>query len=134
MRNPYNREVSLLFQRDNERKERKMLTLTKEEINEMVDSSETTVEALVKLYKRAIPEYSTLEKIEGYPKVSRITHEYIVDKLMEKFDSMEIFFIWLNKGFSYSLEIPDWCIDTSECKLIKKGGEIIFNNNETVLR
>ena len=66
-----------------------------------------------------------IEKIEGYPKVSINTSEYLFGKAI-RFDakrhpSVMVGGLWLNLGFGWDPNMKeDWCVDISRVKIILK--------------
>ena len=102
-------------------KNKKMLQKThisKEQIKGVFQSSPDFSVVLVSLYKLAIPEFSQVQAIRGYPAVSHATAKFILSLISKFYPSDEgAFLLWLNKGFSARF-IPDFQIDNSDVTLI----------------
>ncbi|MBW6491879.1 MAG: hypothetical protein K0B15_11875 [Lentimicrobium sp.] len=77
------------------------------------------VSALLRLYKFALPNFKSNTRLEGFPIVSRKTAEYIMMKMqLMSGDGFAANFLWLNNGFSFSKEMPDWIVDVSKVKIV----------------
>lgn len=79
---------------------------------------------LVKLYKLAFKDYENIEKINGWPNIGKDTSAYLFEKFIQ-FDKKihpEIFAggLWLNNGFSWDNDMPNWVIDSSKCEIVYK--------------
>lgn len=86
------------------------MTLDKEKVDLLFEEEKDQADVLVKLYKMVYPDWDRIEKINGFPTISKETNEYIFDKFFA-FDKKyhgEVFMggLWLNNGFS-SLEGQD---------------------------
>ena len=100
-----------------------MIPLTKEQIDQVFNSSAGQYDFAVGMYKIAFPDFDNIEFIDGWPRVSRETAEYIMDKAMaidkEFHPDVICGGLWMNKGFSCNNPIEqDWMIDISHCKII----------------
>lgn len=111
--------------------ERTIIALPKEVIDEIFEAESGAEKphqqnVAVALYKIALPNWSDIESIDGWPTVSKPTNEYIFGKFIE----FDVRFhkgvmhggLWMNNGFSTveSEGLEDWCIDTSTCKVTLK--------------
>jgi len=83
------------------------------------------------LYGIAFPNWDQIAKVNGWPRVSKVTSEYIFQRAIA-FDEVhhpECFAggAWMNNGFTstYSGDepMPDWEIDISEVELEMKGNK-----------
>ena len=106
-----------------------LIRLSKDTIDELFSSHDHQSEIWEKLYEIALlsPDWSRIEKVNGYPCVSEETNEYLFEKFIQ-FDKMhhpEVLAggLWMNNGFSsYKAEdVPDWMIDTSQVDIVYKG-------------
>ena len=105
------------------------ISLSKEKIDAIFETELNNQEPhqqniLIALYKVVFPNWTDIEKINGYPSTSRETNEYIFNKFIQ-FDRMfhpQIMNggLWLNNGFSSLDEtIPNWVV--KPCEIILKG-------------
>lgn len=100
-----------------------MVELTKERIDELALSSESSEDLLINLFKEVFPNWDDIEKINGYPVCSKKTNMYLCKVFIHKGRKKDSFpgGLWLNYGFSPSEEIPDWQVDIYNCPLVMKG-------------
>ena len=73
-----------------------------------IDRATATDTPLTALYDIAFPEWDGESVIiPQYFKVSKVTWNYIIDLLEEKYDTAGLF-LWVNSGFSSNQTVPDW--------------------------
>ena len=93
-------------------------TLSKDTIDTIFEMVEEQGEYLVRLYNYAIPNWSTVFLINGYPKVNPETGEYIFGKAIEydKAHHPDVVFggLWLNYGFSLDKNVEPWTVQYDE--------------------
>ena len=90
---------------------------TKEAVLNCFEDVSAPADALINLYKIAFPNFDAIKKIKGYPKVSRATATFCIERLLEIADNASL--IWLNRGFSVDDKmLEDWLIDLSGVELI----------------
>ena len=92
---------------------KKIIKLQKAKIDEIFLSATNENNALVSLYRAVIPEFDKVNKIYGFPTVSRKTAIYIIDKLIgfSTKDVSHANMLWLNKGFNSDEKMKDWIVD-----------------------
>lgn len=91
-------------------------------LQKIFEESEHQDSVIVKLYKMLFPDWETIQRIEGYPKVGQALNDYIFNLFIE-FDRQHhpgCFNggAWVNYGFSTSSHLQPWEIDVSCCKVI----------------
>ena len=96
--------------------------LTQEMIDNVFETAADQGEAVIGMYKIAFPEWDRITKIhDGYPHVSSDTSTYIFGKAIafdkEHHPDVLAGGAWMNSGFSGEEGIPDWVVDTSDCRL-----------------
>ena len=98
-------------------------TIPVEPLWEVLPGPCSQLDVMLALYKIAFPQWDNIAAVDGWPKVSHRTWEYICD-LFREFDrrmAPGVFAggAWMNQGFSTlgSENMPDWKIDTSGCKI-----------------
>ncbi len=100
-----------------------LIKLDEEEITNIFSTAETQQQAALALYRKALPDYDRLEKIEGYPRVSHSTAVRLFDLFInfdkEHHPDVMPGGLWLDCGFAGSAEgnLPDWTVDLSRVKL-----------------
>lgn len=92
--------------------------LTEHDIARSVMNATSPAEAILNMYKVCYPVWDSIEKITGYPKVSRKTSSYIIDLGIGKFGH-EFTYFWITKGFGISKDasVSDWEADLSDVVL-----------------
>lgn len=102
------------------------VSLTKEMIDQVFETSDDADTCVVELYKIAIPEWDNVISIQGYPIVNQKTNLYIFEKAIA-FDRIHNPNImaggtWMNSGFSTleSQNLEDWWIDNHNVVLKMK--------------
>lgn len=94
----------------------KTIELSKAMIDQIMKESEDIYDALLRLYKVALPEWDAISEVDGYPIVSKATALYILDggsHLGSLTSGQSFAMLWLNKGFSSRESVADWEIDMS---------------------
>lgn len=95
-----------------------MIELTKEIIDKCFEGCINQHQYWHNLYKTAFKNWDNIKNIEGFPKVSKKTNEYLFHKCIifdQKYHPNVLNGgLWINKGFgtNYDLE-KDWVIDIS---------------------
>lgn len=95
----------------------KTIKITKEQIDNIFETAiKGSSDYVIDLYKIAFPDWNKIQKIEGYPTISKNTANYIMDKAI-KFENNSPFTVWFNVGFSTleaeNLQVKDWEINLS---------------------
>ena len=105
------------------------IPLTKEVIDQVFKEAEHQSDYTLGLYGIAYPTvWERVEKVNGFPSISHVTAEYIMEKAME-FDRKHHPRVmngglWLNNGFSTLDEtVPDWVVHP--CDVTLKDGEVL---------
>lgn len=98
----------------------KDIKLTKERIDEIFQEVEdqrnpNQVNYIIKLYREVYPNWDDIATIDGYPKASKNTCLYIMEKAMT-FDRRHHPDVmnggaWMNKGFSQEEKMGDWIVE-----------------------
>lgn len=77
-------------------------------------------EILFALYRLAFPDWDLIRKVNGWPKVSNTTSEYICGKFITFDRRYHPDCIsggcWMNRGFTIDKSVPDWVIEPLEDK------------------
>lgn len=99
-----------------------IFAITKEQIDKCFEGKDHQADVVVALYKLAFPNWNSIAKIDGWPKVNKAVNEYIFRKFIEFDEKHHPNVIkggrWMNNGFStLDSDHLDWQIDISECKL-----------------
>ena len=109
-----------------ETKERKRIKLTQEQIDAIFEASESQVDYLIGLYKIAFPDWDSIMKVDGWPKITKTTSLYIFDKAhtfdREHHPQVLPSGLWMNDGFS-SLDVPD---DLEDWEISTEGVEVTY--------
>ncbi len=78
------------------------MQVTKKQIQGIIQKAKTLDEAVVNLYKIVFPDWEDIEKIKGWPQISKKGNQFIFDLLIKRF-GLQGGMAWVNNGFS-SLE------------------------------
>ena len=101
-----------------------MKQLTQETIDNIFESAQDQRDCIVALYRIAFPMWDDIATVDGYPKISKATNEYIFSKFFEfdKINHPRVLpgGLWLNNGFSSldSGDLVDWVVESCEFTLI----------------
>ena len=101
-----------------------MIPLNKKAIDEIFANSESSNDAVIKLYDVALSgKFDDVISVENWPTISRPTSEYLFKKFIE-LDTLKNSRCvkggaWLNNGFS-TTAMNDWQIDISTCTVTYK--------------
>lgn len=96
--------------------------LPKEKIDKAFNEAEHQTEYTIALYRIAYPTlWDQIEKVHGWPKVSKTTNEYIFGKAIE-FDrehhpNVMAGGLWMNNGFGSKEDAKDWTVYPTEVRL-----------------
>lgn len=89
--------------------------LTQEQIDQVFSDAKHQCECVIALYKLAYPNtWDTIQKVNGYPRISKATNEYIFTKAIA-FDkvhhsSVMAGGLWMNNGFGTEHGLEDWIV------------------------
>lgn len=79
-------------------------TLKKDELDKLFETKKHQADVVEAIYRMIFTDYDSIEKLNGYPRVSRETNDYFFDKFIafDKEHSPDVLAggLWLNKGFS----------------------------------
>ena len=94
----------------------------REHIKEIFERHAHQTDVLIDLYKMILPDWDSIEKIEGYPEAGKDLWRFICDQFIE-FDHKyhpKVFKggIWLNTGFSANSDLDPWEISFKNCRII----------------
>jgi len=94
----------------------------KEYIGEIFEKHKHQSDVLIDLYKMILPDWDSIEKIEGHPEAGKDLWKFICNRFIE-FDYKyhpKVFKggIWLNTGFSANSNLNPWDIGFDSCKII----------------
>lgn len=98
-------------------------TLTKKVIDQIFEEAEQQSDYVLALYKIAYPSlWDMIAKVNGWPRVSKATHEYLFQKAIE-FDIVHHPNVvaggaWLNSGFGLEGEMKDWFVVPCDTTLV----------------
>lgn len=88
--------------------------LTKQQIDTIFDEAEHQADYVIALYRCAFPNWDDIEKVNGYPSISKATNEYIFKKAIEfdKVNHPQVLNggLWLNNGFKTVETMKDWFV------------------------
>jgi hypothetical protein len=93
---------------------------TKEKINKVFNKVEHSGQAIVEVYKLAIPDFDNAKKIDGFPEVNRKFSEFLFEKFIELDKKNKESFpggSWVNYGFSTNENLKSWEISTKNVTL-----------------
>ena len=97
----------------------KTVKLTKETIDEIFKKANEQADYVINLYKLAFPKWDDIKHVDGYPKVSKTTSEYLFEKAIifdrEKHPNVMNGGLWLDKGFALNEEVKDWEVSLNGC-------------------
>ncbi len=96
-----------------------VMPLTQETIDEVFAEATHQLDYVLGLYRKAYPTlWDRIKSVAGYPKVSKITSEYIYGKAIEfdKEHHSKVFAggAWLNSGFSTDEGLKDWTVKPAD--------------------
>ncbi len=106
-----------------------MIELPQDQIDKIFREAKTQREYWNALYHVAFPDWNNIKKTRGYPKVSKPTGFYLMQKAIDwdsehlkdkRVNGMKIFSggLWMNEGFSTDCNLTrDWVIDCSRVKI-----------------
>jgi len=91
-------------------------------INAIFKQHDHQADVLIDIYKMILPDWDSIEKIDGYPEAGNALWKFICNQFIE-FDRKhhpKVFKggIWLNTGFSVNKELSSWKISFSNFKVI----------------
>lgn len=93
-------------------------TLSKDTIDAIFEMADDQGDYCIGLYYYAIPNWSAVISLNGYPKVNPETAEYIFNKAIEydKVYHPNVLFggLWLNYGFGVGESIEPWTLQYDE--------------------
>lgn len=100
------------------------MKITKEQIDHVFDRAEHQDEAVVSLYRLAIPDFDMIKAINGFPEAGQEVSKYIFKKFIEfdrqRHSSVMAGGAWLNWGFSTNKSLDGWEIIINP-EIIKRG-------------
>lgn len=86
--------------------------MKKERIDEIFENADDSTDALIALYKEAIPEFDNVKKLHGWPEAGEKLCHYCCAKMIELDEKNNAKHMkggyWLNNGFSRNTELGDW--------------------------
>ena len=93
----------------------------KAKVREIFESQTRQDEALIEIYKLALPEWDTIEKVHGYPEIGNEFWKFVCREFIE-FDRKhhpDVFAggIWLNTGFQSNSELDPWELSFLHCRV-----------------
>ena len=93
-------------------------SLSKATIDTIFEMANEQGDYCLSLYSYAIPNWSTVISVNGYPKVNPETSEYIFGKAIEydKVHHPNVIFggLWLNYGFREDKNVEPWTVQYDE--------------------
>lgn len=102
-----------------------MKKLTKETIDKVFEQFDHQTDVCIGIYKLVFPNWDNIEKVDGWPSISKNTNEYIMRKFIsfDRIHHPDVIKggIWLNYGFSsLNNNVPDWMVDDENVNIILK--------------
>ena len=96
--------------------------LDEKEVEELFENSDNQINVIVGLYKLVHPDFSKIEKLNDFPKISKDTNDYFFKKFIS-FDTLhhpEIIAggAWVNNGFSSNNELNLGFLEVVPCEYI----------------
>jgi len=96
----------------------------KEYIAAIFEKHDHQTDVLIDLYKMILPDWDSIEKIDGRPEVGKDFWKFICNKFID-FDCKyhpKVFNggIWLNTGFSADTNLKPWDINFDNCQIVMK--------------
>ena len=93
----------------------------KEQIKKIFKEQDNQADAVVEIYKLALPDWDDIKSIEGYPQAGEDLCRMICREFIE-FDSKNhpgcfAGGLWMNKGFSMNRNLDPWEIGFDECSV-----------------
>ena len=100
----------------------KKIKLSKDFIDGLFEKEKHQADILIAIFKNVIPDWDSIKRIVGWPKVNDFTWKYICSKFME-FDrknhpDVMCGGLWFNSGFSKKDELSDWFVDMSDILIV----------------
>ena len=94
-----------------------------EEIKEMAKDITEPNELLLEIYRSIFPNFERIEKIEGWPSISRECWKKICEVFIQLNcpTSVTPALVWMNFGFSAVESLEDTEVDLSSCTVYYKG-------------
>ena len=92
-------------------------------IKEVARKTTNPNELLVEIYGIVFPDFERIEKIEGWPSISRKCWVEICEMFihLDRTTSVTPAFVWMNSGFSAVESLEDTEVDLSSCTVYFKG-------------
>ena len=98
--------------------------LTSDMIDECFKDKTHQHDVIIALYKIVFPQWDDIEKIEGWPRVNKLTWGHICTKFFE-FDKQHHPTVmaggcWMNSGFGSDDTLPNWKISMDGVNVVLK--------------
>jgi len=71
---------------------------------------------LLGLYKLLIDDWDGVDKLSGFPKAGAALHDYLSDAFVKH----DMFFLWVNRGFSRNDNLDPWEVSLKVCLITRK--------------
>jgi len=97
--------------------EKILIPLPSEDISKLLNDSTSIEEFIINLHKAVVGEekFDSMEKLNGYVRCSKVTWEFICEKIIEKFKVSNAGLVWMNYGFGVDYGMTeDFIIDIYE--------------------
>ena len=95
--------------------------LTKQKIDDIFQNAEIQSDYWFSLYRHVFPEWDNIESIDGHPRTSKNTSNYIFDKAIafDKENHPKVISggLWMNSGFGSKDDMKDWEVNFNECNI-----------------
>lgn len=99
--------------------------LSKKKIDAIFASAGHQVDYLLGLYREILPQYDSIERLEGFPEVDPSTNDYIWQKaiLFDREHHPDVLAggLWMNRGFSANPGLAKGRVSLSKVKIVWKG-------------
>ena len=97
--------------------------LSRETICAIFYEAKHQADYVIELYRHVYPNWDTIEKVDGYPTISKKTNEYIFARAIafDKQSHPDVLSggLWLNNGFRTDETMDDWLVLPCEYTLEK---------------
>jgi hypothetical protein len=92
--------------------DKSLVPLSKQDVDALFAVAPNSAQAIIDLYHRVYPNWDAIQSVDGFPQVSRVTHEYLGEQFaaLDKRTDPACMAggLWFNRGFSQRDDVPDW--------------------------
>jgi len=94
--------------------------ISEQDIKDIISDEITTTDAMLAIYKWAVPHWEWVERIKiGAVQISIKTGEYIIDEIaaIDPKNKAKFLLLWMNQGPSIGEDMSDWRIQINMDKI-----------------